>query len=483
MKNKLVGFLASLALASVPSNLIEIPRAYAQDHGPQPQSCSWNYAIINGVSTATYCGNVVLPSGTAANNLGLNVPLTTPAVITVGATGAQFTNLSAAFSFLSNTIITAPVTINVADGTYACPGEINHPQGALISVIGDTVNPANVVIQASQQNFAPCWLVKNNHALGLIDGMTIQATDGYSSPGIWTGTYPYGFGIYAYLGGSINVGYHVTISKYYYAERAELGGKIYNQNNGSTGPTASICGDVCFHAFDGGTIECRYCHASFAADVNSSLGAGYLAEDGGSLVVPNSFASYNATAGFGALNGGSAWTQNTVSGHNGQFGYRAFVRASIDATSGAASYNGGSWVASTAYPLWSIVINGSKEYIQTVSAGCTSASSGGPSNSSGISPLDGTCLWQYFGAVTPGNGYEADRDGTIVAYGSEADHSGADGYFVNGGTIDANTASANFNIGISFHATHIGKIYGTVGTQSGNGTNTPTADATSLVNF
>jgi hypothetical protein len=418
--------------------------------------------------------------GVGAGNVMLGNVISTAVTINVP---AQYATIAGAMASLNNTRIIpgGSVTISIADGSYACPGEINHVDGALISIVGDTAIPANVTITGSQQNYTPCFLVKNNHALGLIDGMTILASDGYSSPGIWTGTNPYGFGIYAYHGASIIVGYHVTITKFYYAERAELNAHIYNQNNGSTGPSASICGDVCFHAFNGGSIECRYCHASFAGDANQALGQGYLAEAGGSMIVPNSFAANNAIAGFAALNGGSMWAQSTVSGNNGQYGYHAFVRSSLDATSASASYSGVAWVASTAYTQFAWVINGGKLYVE-VAASCTSAGSGGPTGT-GTAIADNTCTWNYFTTAGGGNAYEADRDGTIVAYLANGNHSGGDGYLTNGGTIDANQAAATFNGLISFHATHIGKIYGAVGAQSGNGTNTPTADATSLANF
>ena len=502
-------------------------------------------------STLQNSGGVLgLAPGAAAANLGLNVPITTPAVITVGPSGQQFTTLVAALNFLANTIITSTVSIQIADGTYSCPGSIKHPQGAMISITGNTATPANVVIQGSQANFGTCFKLEDGYAIGLIDGVTVQATDGYVSPGQWQdGTnghtpniQPWGFGFDAYMGGSILVGAHVVISKYYYAERAELNGHIINGNDGSTGPTAAICGDVCFHAFDGGTIECRYCHASYSADINSGLGRGYLAEAGGSMIVPNSFATNNAIAGFSTLNGGSMWAQNSLSGLNGQYAYQAFVRSSIDATGSHGAYSGAAWTSSTGYATWSWVVNGGKLYVETVST-CTSGSSGGPTGTTAVN-ADGSCNWQYFGAYGVGTNYEADRDGTIAAYGSASDHAGGSGFFVNGGTIDANSTSATFNGTVAWSASHLGKIYGPVGFQSwaplttyaigltyrngsnvyvetnttclsassggptgtgtsivdgtclwnyigayvasqgiGNGTNTPTADGTSLVNF
>lgn len=517
---------------------------------PLPPSEGGTGATALGSSLTNLGGALGLAPNAAAANLGLNTPLTTPATITVGPSGRQFTTLVAALNFLANTIITAPVTIQIDDGTYSCPGEVAHPQGALISIIGDTTTPANVIMQGSQANFGYCFKVQNDHALGFVDGMTVQATDGYVSPGQWQdGTnghtpniLPYGFGFWAYMGGTINVGYHVVINKYYYAERGELGGAIFNANNGSTGPIATDCGDVCYHTFNGGHIECRYCHASYSADINSGLGAGYLAEMGGSIVAPYSFASNNAIAGFETLNGGSMWAQYTLSGGNGQYAYHAFVRASIDATQSHGGFSGPAWAATTGYGLWSWVANSGKLYVETVST-CISGSSGGPTGTTSVN-ADGSCNWQYFGAYGVGTNYAADRDGTIAAYQSASDHAGGSGFYTNGGTIDANSTSATFNGAFAWSSTHIGKIYGPVGFASwapltayslgltykngsnvyvetnsnctsaaaggptgtgssivdgsclwnyigayvasqgiGNGTNTPTADGTSLVNF
>ena len=305
--------------------------------------------------------------------------------------------------------------------------------------------------------------------------------------------------------------------------------------------TRSIGVRLAVPLFDGGTIECRYCHASYAGDINSGLGHGFLAEAGGSMVVTNSFASNNAVAGFGSLNGGSMWGQYTSSGGNGQYAYHAYVRSSIDATGSHGSYSGVAWAASASHAAWDWVVASGKLYVETVPT-CTSGATA-PSGTTATN-ADGSCNWAYFGAYGVGTNYEGELDGAVVAYGSTSDHAGGSGFFVNGGTIDANSTTSVFNGAYGWSSTHLGKIRGPVGPLAwaastpytvgvvrlngssvyvqnastcvsassggptgtgggitdgscswtylgayvsgqgiGNATNTPTADATSLVNF
>ena len=367
-------------------------------------------------------GGGLIPIGNVSASCTLHVP-------------AQFSDINVALNYLNDRVINngAVVTIQVADGTYTygSPGspvhiEITHPQGAQIQIIGNTTTPANVVLQFYQANYSPAFLIKNDKSLGLLDGFTINALDG------WTGTYtwnaginPYGFGIWAYAGGNIVVGVNIYINKFYYGMRAELGGHIYCQNNGSTGPYVAYAGDVGFHAFNGGSLEARYAHASYCGDSSQNLGYGFLAEMG-SIVANNGFSIYNYIAGFAAETNGSMWAINTNGSYNLQYGYWALNGGSVDATSSTGSYNG---------------------------------------------------------TTTATANYASTNKGYLNCYLAESDHSTGSGYLSKGSAVlNANGAISNYNTTYSYNSVQLSLVIGTVGLHTGNGTDTPTADATSLVN-
>jgi len=384
-------------------------------------STALGYTNLYGEGKFSYGGGL-LPIGDVYSSVTLNVP-------------SQFADINVALAYLNKRYIDngVTVTIKIADGTYTygtsgSPISItpSHPQGNQIQIIGNTTTPANVVLQFYQANNTPAFWIKNNYALGFIDGVTINALDGWQSNYTWNaGISPYGFGIWAYMGGTVTVGVNVYINKFYYGMRSELDGHIYCQNNGSTGPYIAYAGDCGIHAFNGGVVEARYAHCSYCGDSSQNLGYGFLAEMG-SLICNNGFAVYNYVAGVGALTGGSLWAFNVNSSHNNQYGYWAANGGRIEASQSTGSYNG------------------------------TTASHAN---------------------------YSAFTGGVINAYQASSDHSTGDGYLTKvNSVINCNSAISIYNTGYSYHSLQLSTIVGPVGYYTGNGTNTPTADATSLVN-
>jgi len=103
--------------------------------------------------------------------------------ITVGA-GGDFPSLQTAWAWLQTKVVLGPVTVRILDGLYSLPAgglALNHPNGSLISVVGNTTTPANVVFNAVDRGFA----VTEGHRLALLDGLRL------SQPG----TNPTTFGI------------------------------------------------------------------------------------------------------------------------------------------------------------------------------------------------------------------------------------------------------------------------------------------------
>jgi hypothetical protein len=67
------------------------------------------------------------------------VPFELPATLTVGATGADFTTIQAAWDFLKGRLLTATVTINVQAGTYNEALTLNNqPSSSFVTIQGDT---------------------------------------------------------------------------------------------------------------------------------------------------------------------------------------------------------------------------------------------------------------------------------------------------------------------------------------------------------
>lgn len=326
----------------------------------------------------------------------------------------NFINPNSCFWYLHNRVIDdgAIVTIKISDGTYNWPQIYpQHPYGQHIQIIGNTAAPANVQMRFDATNFNSGVQAANGYTLGLIDGVTISASNAWTSHGNWNAAItPYGAGIMASYGGVVNVGAHVVVTKCYYGIKAVYGGTI----NCAPGVSVTEAGDTAYHAFHGGTINALGCSAQGSYDAAFGIGYGFLGEMSGSIHAENAISSFNFIAGFAAISAGSVWAQKSQSNHNNSHGYFATLGGCVNASSP-------SWVTGTA----------------TVSA----------NNSHGV---------------------RVEVGGSIEFVGSTAQNNTSDGIVASAGTINASGATSTGNTGTGQVARNNGVIYGTI-TSTSNG--------------
>jgi hypothetical protein len=96
---------------------------------------------------------------------------------------ADFPTLQSAWASLRTKVIRANVTIKIADGTYSLPTGgvvLNHPDGALISIVGNLSAPDMVILNATDVGLT----VADGNRLKLIDGVRLTGPGTAPSTGI-----------------------------------------------------------------------------------------------------------------------------------------------------------------------------------------------------------------------------------------------------------------------------------------------------------
>jgi len=203
-------------------------------------------ALIFSMAASSKAGTVCSTiGGTILNDVTLNVP-------------SDYGTIQEALDCISDKVIAdgATVTIQVANGTYNSYQTINvsHANGDKIQILGDTVDPSNVVL-----NFATGTrglTVSDGNTLGLINGFTLNGTDS-------TGT----TGLLASQSSSITCGASVVISDF------QVG--VYATRNSSI-----ICNNI---------------------ETSSNLVNGIYAEANSSVQAQNASSNSNGTYGVAAL--------------------------------------------------------------------------------------------------------------------------------------------------------------------------------------
>ncbi|WP_431207521.1 beta strand repeat-containing protein [Burkholderia cepacia] len=265
-----------------------------------------------------------IPAGDIHTYVTLNVP-------------SQFASVQAALDFLGTRAIskTVMVVVKVADGTYNWTNiEPKSPFGDQIQVIGNVVNPANVVINVDNRNGNSGFVFYRGHRLNLVDGFTINGVTGWVSHGNWTGAAgSWGAAFYAVEAGSgAQIGSNIRINKLYYGLLADHAASFTTV--GAGGLTVNEAGDVGMLARWSGSIDAQNTTVTNAADTQQgagNLGCGYMAEAGGTIRADGSTTSGNLVCGFGAQTGGSAW-YHSVTASNSNFGLYANGGGSIDSS-------------------------------------------------------------------------------------------------------------------------------------------------------
>jgi hypothetical protein len=92
--------------------------------------------------------------------------------LVVGPTGA-FTTLQDAWGYLQTRVVRTPLTVQLQDGAYSLPAaglELNHPDGALIQIVGNQATPASVAFNAAGDGFR----IGAGGRLGLLNGLKVS---------------------------------------------------------------------------------------------------------------------------------------------------------------------------------------------------------------------------------------------------------------------------------------------------------------------
>lgn len=245
-----------------------------------------------------------------STNTTLNVP-------------SQYATIQAACDYLGTVTISkfVTVTIQVSAGTYSWSNiECKIPQGDQVQIIGDTTTPANVVINVNNANFATAFQFYRGHRINLIDGFTINGTNGWQSHAVWANS-AYGAAFYAVESGSgAQIGSNIRINKMYYGLLSDHAASLAVV--GAGGLTINEAGDAGMLARWSGTIDAQNTTVTNSGDCQGgtynagsnsctgglgALGFGYLAEVGGTLRADGSTSSGNLVASFASQNGGAAW--------------------------------------------------------------------------------------------------------------------------------------------------------------------------------
>lgn len=336
-----------------------------------------------------------------------------PVTWTVCASGCNYTDpvtagyAAVAVKRLNNAII----TIQIADGTYTEPNQF-YTQcacGAFVQFIGDTANPAAVVLNftgGAGTNLGG-FVASDGGQIGLVDGLTINQVGAQTVENSF-GTYwvpqSYGAGVAAAGGGSfVGLGSHLFIHSFYYGVVADDGGMVRALQGGVT---ATDAGDVDFMARGNGVIVCNGCVANRAADNTPGgavLGACFDAERGGALYVDGSTCSNHLVGGIVGLTGGHIW------------GHQLTVGASLTGTGNGAN-------------IW--------EYASAELGGSTFSGAN-------VNCLDIT----GYADIGPSGTH------TTTCTGASGD-----GIVSDGGTITGSNVSSKSNGGYGLHALHQGKM-------------------------
>ncbi|BAU40038.1 hypothetical protein [Ralstonia phage RSP15] len=224
-----------------------------------------------------FLGNVI------TQNTTLNVPI-------------QYATINDALNYLSTKTIMrgAIVTIKVADGTYTLTSGITfaHSQGERIKIIGNILNPGNVLIQSPADGF----YVPQGFKLAEIDGFKF----------LKTGAASVNIGVYTDGGSIMKCGPHLIVDGFYHGIAARNGGNINAAGTASDYVQVFNGGDTCIWAYERSFVNAQYARVSGAKDTANNLGSGFLAEFS-SVIDATGSKSFN-----NYLNGYSAFSSSAI---------------------------------------------------------------------------------------------------------------------------------------------------------------------------
>ncbi|MCA9518314.1 MAG: right-handed parallel beta-helix repeat-containing protein, partial [Myxococcales bacterium] len=362
----------------------------------------------------------------------------------------------------------ASVVIQLADGHHDLGGqlEITHRDGARVSILGNPADPAAVVLDATGTSGL---LVRNNRALGWMEGVTIkgdgtagtfgvEARDGgvfragrsdgaNTAPSIVvTGFGETGLG--AYRGGLIVADFARLASNGLYGAELFEGGQIRARNAEATG------NDVGFGAYNGGFMRVQGASAHDNTSGGFDVGGGAVMDARGATAEDNGTETDGYRFGFAAGNGAVLRADGATARNNGGAGISGWNGATLNANGavvedseqgGITAQIGSSVVAEGAQVSGSgwdgfAIGYGSGGWLQNATS---QGNAGSGFSAFGSSGLDA------FGSVATLNqasGYAADGDSFVNAPGTLSTYNSESGYAANlSGTIEADFATADHN--------------------------------------
>lgn len=240
---------------------------------------------------------------------GTNLPVMSPDISLVYANmtlnvPAQYPTIAAAYASLANLrfVKGAKCVIRVADGTYNFNTSLylNHPNGAVISIIGNQANKSNCVIQCANSD---AFYLPPGFIAGQIDGFDVVKTGARNNMGFVTDG-----------GKFIQIGPNITVDNFYYGISARSGGWL-----NCDGPNVEVknAGDVGIWAFLNSYVSCQNAKVTGSNDSANGLGGGIVAEFSSSIQANGAQCSGNYFCGFSAISGSSIRAWNVNSSGNG----------------------------------------------------------------------------------------------------------------------------------------------------------------------
>lgn len=436
------------------------------------------------------------------------VPAGADITVTVGASGADFTTLAAAWSSVASWIIpdTAWVTISVAAGTYASssPISLKHPYGHRIRIAGPAVVATTATASGSVTGSAGAWAVPltvaSSAGMAVGDYVLIRPTAGtgqwrlfggickisavtdsthitvtntarnaaWPTAALTAATVTALKAALSFTGcdgiqidgpvGSIDklalVGDKTVGTIGLIAQRAQQAGKgkAYVHLGASMGITSF--GDGGVYAQYGGTVDA----ASLC--VADCLTYNVLAQHGGSVMLNSGIISGGVEAGVAASQNGAVSFEDGIACGNGTHGIYAF--------------GGGAVLAKNGY-VWSNVVHGAyAAYGGKIRADNLNAQYSGQD---GMFVVDGAAIVVPTGVASNNGiqGVHAQSGGTIYYSSGVANSNGSSGFYADGGTIDCPSATATTNTVNGFTATNAGVVLADGSIATGNTANSYSA--------
>lgn len=239
-----------------------------------------------------------------------------------------FPTIQAALDYAQNKHYRGPsgfCSIQIAKGTYgslAAPLKshiITMPDGYMrLEIVGATGTKEDVTLYCDTSSNQSAFLVHEGNSLYKLASLSIIGVNGWISHGKWQDQV-YGGGVWCEGSGSrVDNIINVSITKFYYGVRANLGAFI----SCDASVIVTEAGDVGVHAAFGSTISCNGMTSNNNAD-GTGLGFGFMAEIGSAIHAENVTASGNNMSGIVSQAGSSMWAQNSKSTNNGSHGYFA----------------------------------------------------------------------------------------------------------------------------------------------------------------